>query len=119
MIIVVGVNSATGAEIEGSSLHQLRSQAHALDLRTTFLLRLPQVIGDLHVEPRFGGAAKRGGKPDSHLGAHRTAIHDAGERDAGDAQALGKLSQRSPSAFNASCTFGRSCTRAMKRCTFG
>jgi len=53
---------------------------------------MPQIVGNLHAQPRLGGATQSGGQPDRKFGTDGgMPIHHARQSDAGDAQALGKL----------------------------
>jgi hypothetical protein len=65
---------------------------HPRDLRALLLRRVPQIVGELHTQPRLSRATKRGGQPDCKLGADRgMPIDHARQRDARDLEALGKL----------------------------
>ena len=70
-------------------------EVHVLDLhnlRATLLRHVPQIVGNLHAQPRLSGATQRGGQPDRKLGTDGgMPIHHARQSAAGDSQALGKL----------------------------
>jgi len=68
---------------------------HVRDLRALLLRGMPQVVGNLHVQPRFGRPTQRRGQPERELGADSGMPMDhARQRDTGDAQALRELSHR-------------------------
>ena len=66
-----------------------------LDLWAALLLRLPEIVGNLHSQPGLRRAPQRRSQPNREFRAHgRAAVYDSGERYPRHAETLGKIGDR-------------------------